>query len=158
MTRPAMLVHDALLRRRRPWRDAAADFAHGVQLADLWLTMLDVAIGLRGAASATGQFFVKNWPFHEKNLYPVKTLIVADDNLTDKFKHELHENRDFVEELYEAEEIIWCIDEEEHAYARFIELLRTNQFPKRTWIYAKGCGGIINSDSKDKKGEVILVY
>ncbi len=128
------------------------------RFADLWLTMLDAAIGLRGAAAAAQRFFIKTWPFHEKNLYPTKTLIVGDDALTDKFKHDLHENRDFVEEVYEAEEIVWCIDEDEHAYSRFIELLRTGQFPKRTWIYANGCGGIINSDSKDTKGQVMLVY
>ena len=128
------------------------------RFADLWITLLDAAIGMRGAIAATERFVISKWPFHENNPYPTKTLIVGDDALTEKFKHELHENRDFVEELYEAEEIIWCIDEEDNGYARFIEMLRTNQFPKRTRIYATGCGAIISSDSKDKKGEIITVY
>ena len=128
------------------------------RFADLWITMLDAAIGMRGAIAATESFVISKWPFGEKNLYPIKTLIVGEDGLAEKFKHDLHENRDFVEELYEAEEIIWCIDEEDNGYGRFIEMLRTNQFPKRTRIYANGCGAIISSDSKDKKGEVIMVY
>ncbi|WP_186418805.1 ABC transporter permease [Bosea sp. CS1GBMeth4] len=58
MSNPAMLVHDARLRRRHPWRDAVGDFARGIQLAELWLTMGWYDVRQRYSRSVFGPFWV----------------------------------------------------------------------------------------------------
>lgn len=58
MPNPAMLIHDARLRRRHPWRDAVADFACGIRLAELWLTMGWYDVRQRYSRSVFGPFWV----------------------------------------------------------------------------------------------------
>lgn len=58
MSNPAMLVHDARLRRRHPWRDAVTDFCHGIRLAELWLTMGWYDVRQRYSRSVFGPFWV----------------------------------------------------------------------------------------------------
>lgn len=58
MPNPAMLIHDARLRHRHPWRDAIADFARGIGLAELWLTMGWYDVRQRYSRSVFGPFWV----------------------------------------------------------------------------------------------------
>lgn len=58
MSNPAMLVHDARLRRRHPWRGAVADFICGIRLAELWLTMGWYDVRQRYSRSVFGPFWV----------------------------------------------------------------------------------------------------
>lgn len=58
MSNPAMLVHDARLRRRHPWRGAVADFVHAIRLAELWLTMGWYDVRQRYSRSVFGPFWV----------------------------------------------------------------------------------------------------
>lgn len=58
MSTPAMFVHDAQSRDRRPWRDAIADAARAAGLAELWLTMGWYDVRQRYSRSAFGPFWV----------------------------------------------------------------------------------------------------
>ncbi|HEV2510844.1 ABC transporter permease [Bosea sp. (in: a-proteobacteria)] len=58
MSNPAMLVHDARLRRRHPWRSALIDLASAVRLAELWLTMGWYDVRQRYSRSVFGPFWL----------------------------------------------------------------------------------------------------
>jgi lipopolysaccharide transport system permease protein len=58
VSHPAMLVHDARLRRRHPWRGAVADFTRAIRLAELWLTMGWYDVRQRYSRSVFGPFWV----------------------------------------------------------------------------------------------------
>lgn len=58
MSNPAILVHDARLRRRSPWRDTVTDLACAMRLAQLWLTMGWYDVRQRYSRSVFGPFWV----------------------------------------------------------------------------------------------------
>jgi len=58
VSNPAILVHDARLRRRSPWRDTVTDLACAMRLAQLWLTMGWYDVRQRYSRSVFGPFWV----------------------------------------------------------------------------------------------------